>query len=78
MTLDSVAIVNIASTETTALGYVSARPCGTTQISSLINTTPSENTANMTAVGPGTANAMCVQSNVPSHLIVDQVGAFVR
>lgn len=75
--VETVAVLNIVSTESSASGFVAVRPCGTSKISSLINVSTAENTANVTAVGPGVGDATCVRANVPSHLVVDQTGAFV-
>ena len=73
----AVSVLNVASTESAAQGFVTARPCGSNATSSLIDTTPGENTANVTAVGPGTSGATCIQASVPSHLVVDQFAVFV-
>jgi hypothetical protein len=72
-----VAVLNVVSTESADFGFVSARPCGTAATSSLVNSTPNENTANITAVAAGVNGSTCVQSSVAAHLVVDQVGAFV-
>ena len=74
---DAVAVLNIVSTESTAPGFVSARPCGTTQVSSLLNVGAGETLANLTVVAPGAGGAACVRSNVPAHLVVDRTGSFV-
>lgn len=72
-----VAVLSVVSTESIDFGFVSARPCGATATSSLVNSTPSESTSNVTAVSAGANGTTCVQSSVAAHLVVDQVGAFV-
>lgn len=74
--VNEVSVLNAVAVDSTALGYVIVRPCGSPLVTSLINTTPAEDTANLIAVGGGTAGNVCVQSNVRSHLVVDQVATF--
>jgi hypothetical protein len=74
--VNAVSVLNVVAVDSTALGYVIARPCGSPLISSLINTTPAEDTANLIAVGGDAAGNVCVQSNIRSHLVVDQVATF--
>lgn len=74
--LDAVSVVNAIAVDSTALGYVTVRPCGSPLVSSLINTTPAEDTANLTAVGGDASGNVCVRSNIKSHLVVDRVATF--
>ena len=74
--IDGVAVLNVIAVDSTASGFVSVRPCGSSLTSSLINTTPAEDTANLTAVGGDAAGNVCVRANTWSHLVVDQVAAF--
>ncbi len=74
--VDSVSALNIVAVDSTALGYVTVRPCSSAVVSSLINTTPNEDTANLTAVGGDSSGNVCVRSNIKSHLVVDQVATF--
>jgi hypothetical protein len=74
--IDGVAVLNVAAVDSTALGFVTVRPCGSSMISSLINTTLAEDTANLTAVGGDAGGGVCVRANIRSHLVVDQVAAF--
>jgi hypothetical protein len=74
--IDAVSVLNVISVESAALGFVTARPCGSTLVSSLINTTPAEDTANIIAVGGDGSGNVCVRSNIKSHLVVDQVATF--
>ncbi len=74
--VDGVTILNVAAVDSTALGYAAVRPCGSTLVSSLINTTPAEDAANLTAVGGDANGNVCVRSNIPSHFVVDQVATF--
>ncbi|MCU1395741.1 MAG: hypothetical protein JWM34_4169 [Ilumatobacteraceae bacterium] len=74
--VDSVSVLNAVAVDAAGAGYVSARPCGTDQVSSLINTTADQDTANITAVGPGSNGSVCVQASTPAQLVVDLVGSF--
>lgn len=71
-----VAVLNVVAVDSTALGWVAARPCGSANVTSLVNTTTGEDTANLTAVAAGAGGAVCVRANVASHLVVDQVARF--
>jgi hypothetical protein len=75
--VDGVAVLNVVGVDSTSPGYVTVRPCGSTAISSLVNTAPLEATANVTAVDGDGAGNVCARSNVPAHLVVDRVGSFV-
>jgi hypothetical protein len=72
----NVFVLNVAAVDSAGPGYVAVRPCGSTSVSSLINTSPGEDTANLTAVGGDANGNACVQSSVTSHLVVDQVATF--
>jgi hypothetical protein len=74
--VNNVFVLNVAATNSAALGYVAVRPCGSALISSLLNTAPGEAIANLTAVGGDAAGNVCVRSNIASHLVVDQVATF--
>jgi L-ascorbate metabolism protein UlaG (beta-lactamase superfamily) len=74
--ITDVAVLNVTVTGSTAAGYVAVEPCASTNISSLINTVPSEATANVTAVGADATGSVCAAASVASHLIVDQVATF--
>jgi hypothetical protein len=74
--VDAVSVLNVIAVDSTALGFVTVRPCGSTNLTSLINTTPAEDTANLIAVGGDAIGNVCVRSNIKSHLVVDQVATF--
>ena len=74
--VDGVSVLNVVGVDSISPGFVTVRPCGSPLISSLINTVPAENTANLTAVGGDAAGNVCVRANVKSHLVVDQVATF--
>jgi hypothetical protein len=74
--VDGVSILNIAAVDSAALGYVTARPCGSPLLSSLINTAAGEDTANLIAVGGDAKGNVCIRSNILSQLVVDQVATF--
>jgi hypothetical protein len=73
----AVSVLNVVAVDSAAPGFVTARPCGSTLISSLINTTAGEDTANIIAVGGDTSGNVCVRPSIKSHLVVDQVATFV-
>lgn len=72
-----VGVYNIGAVEPTSFGWVSAKPCGVTATSSILNTAPLENTANMATVAAGALGKICLDVSVQTHLIVDRVGIFV-
>lgn len=74
--VEGVAVLNVVAVQSVAPGFVTVRPCGSTLVSSLINTTPNEDTANLTAVGGDASGNVCVRASVKSHLVVDQVATF--
>lgn len=73
----AVSVLNAVAVDSTGRGYVTVRPCGAQQTSSLINTTANQDTANITAVAPGSGGSVCIQASNPAQLVVDLVGAFV-
>lgn len=75
--LATTAVLNVAVVDSVGAGFVTVRPCATTATSSLINSAPAEDTANVIAVAPGSQQKVCVSSSTPAHLVVDQVGTFV-
>lgn len=72
-----VGVYNTTAVGSAAFGYVTAAPCGSTLTSSLVNTAPNENVANLGAIAPGAGGKACFTSVVASHLLVDQLGTFV-
>ena len=73
---DGVSVFNVIAVDSTAAGFVIVRPCGSSLLSSLINTTIAEDTANLIAVGGDAEGSVCVRSNMKSHLVVDKVATF--
>jgi hypothetical protein len=73
---EPVSVLNVTAVDSAALGYVAVRPCGSTLVSSLINTTAAEDTANLIAVGGDVNGNVCVQSNIRTHFVVDRVATF--
>ncbi len=73
-----VGVYNTTAVLAAGFGYVTATPCDSTQISSLVNTTPLETVANLGAIGPGAGGAVCFSPSVAAHLVVDQLGTFVE
>ena len=74
--VDSVYVLNVAAVDSSTLGYVTVRPCGSALVSSLINTATGEDAANLTAVGGDGSGNVCVRANIKSHLVVDHVATF--
>ena len=74
--VDDVYVLNVAAVDSNTLGYVTVRPCGSALVSSLINTAPGEDTANLTAVGGDSNGMVCARANIKSHLVVDHVATF--
>jgi hypothetical protein len=72
----AVSVLNVIAVDSAGPGYVTARPCGSTLVSSLINTTAGEDTANIIAVGGDAGGNVCVRSSIKSHLVVDQIATF--
>ena len=77
ITASEVAVYNVASVTSAAFGWMSAKPCGVNDTSSLLNTSPYETTANIGTVAPGSGGQVCFGVSMPTHLIVDQFGTFV-
>jgi hypothetical protein len=74
---DQVAVYNIAAVASGGIGFLSAKPCGVSAVSSLLNTAALETVANVGAVGPGSDGQVCLQASVASHFVVDRLGVFV-
>lgn len=72
-----VGVYNTTAVASATFGYVTATPCGSTLTSSLVNTAPNENVANLGAVASGVGGRACFSSVVSSHLVVDLLGTFV-
>lgn len=72
-----VGVFNTTAVSATNFGFVTAAPCGTSQTSSLINTTPLETFANLGTMAPGAGSQVCFSPSVAAHLVVDQLGSFV-
>ena len=74
---EQVAVYNVAAVASAGFGFVSAKPCGVSAVSSLLNTAPLETVANVGTVGPGSDGQVCVQASVAAHFVVDRLGQFV-
>ncbi|MGB8858263.1 MAG: peptidoglycan-binding protein [Ilumatobacteraceae bacterium] len=72
-----VGVFNTTAVLATGFGYVSAAPCGSTQTSSLVNTSPLETFANLGTAAPGSGGRVCFDTSVAAHLVVDQLATFV-
>jgi len=74
--VDGVSVLNVVAVDSISPSFITVRPCGSTLVSSLVNSVPAENTANLTAVGGDANGSVCVRANVKSHLVVDRVATF--
>jgi hypothetical protein len=72
----TVTVMNVAAVGSAGFGYTSATPCGSSSLTSLLNTAPGETVSNLGAVGPGTGGNICVSPSVVSHLAIDITGRF--
>lgn len=70
-------MLSVAIVDPSGTGWASAKPCGATETSSLVNTMIGEPMANATALGPGDGGAICVTPSMTAHVIVDRTGTFV-
>ncbi len=70
---------NITATDPVQTGFVTAYPCGQpVPATSTVNMLAAGTRANQTLVALDAVGRLCLWSNVPTHLIVDIVGRFVR
>jgi Putative peptidoglycan binding domain len=73
---DVVSVYNVAAVASSGPGFVSAKPCAVTAVSSLLNTVLLETVANVGAVGPGSDGQVCLRASVPTNYVVDRIGTF--
>lgn len=70
-------VVTVTATEPVAGGFASVAACGTAPTgTSNVNFDSGATVPNLVVVAPGAGGAICVTSNVDTHLIVDVFGAF--
>jgi hypothetical protein len=70
-------VVTVTATEPSADGFATVGPCGTPPSgTSNLNFDAGATVPNLAVVKPGAGGAVCVTSNVQTHLIVDVFGAF--
>lgn len=75
--ISQVSLLNVASVGAVTSGFVSMKPCGASDTSSLINNWTFETTANATAIAPGAGSAVCVSATMSTDIVVDLLGTFV-
>ncbi|MGD9705675.1 MAG: CAP domain-containing protein [Acidimicrobiia bacterium] len=68
---------NIAITEATSAGFLTAYPCGVMPVAANVNFTPSEDVANAAQLTLDPDGAVCLWSSTNVHVIVDVNGAWV-
>ena len=70
-------VLTVTATEPVAGGFATVTPCGTAPTgTSNVNFDAAATVPNLVIVAPGDGGAICVSSNVATHLIVDVFGAF--
>ena len=70
-------VYNVTSVNSTGFGFVTAIPCGSASNASLVNNAPTEPTANLGVVAPGTGGNVCfTPMNFASDLVIDVAGTF--
>lgn len=72
----NVTVMNVAAVGSAGFGYASAAPCGSSSLTSLLNTAPGETVSNLAAVGPNGGGQICVSPSVVSHVAIDVTGRF--
>ncbi|HEY5875336.1 MAG TPA: CAP domain-containing protein [Ilumatobacteraceae bacterium] len=68
---------NIAITEATSAGFLTAYPCGDRPVAANVNFTPGENVANAAQLTLDADGAVCLWSSTNAHVIIDVNGAWV-
>ncbi|MEY4173272.1 MAG: hypothetical protein RI900_437 [Actinomycetota bacterium] len=74
---DGTTLFNVAAIASNGVGFVSAMPCGSEQVTALLNTAGGETVSNLGVVGPNRDGLVCVSPSVTTHLAVDVTGRFV-
>ena len=74
--IDATTVMNVAAVGSSGFGYTSAKPCGVSAPSALLNTVPGETVSNLGVVGPGAGGSVCISPSVTSHLAIDVTGRF--
>ena len=70
-------VMTVTATEPVAGGFATVTACGTPPTgTSNVNFDPGATVPNLVIVAPGDSGAVCVTSNVSTHLIVDVFGSF--
>lgn len=64
-------VVTITAASPEGDGWVVAHPCGTSASTSTLNVVTGRATTNSAIVAPGAGGAICVMSNVSTHILVD-------
>ena len=65
------AVLSVTAASPAGVGYVVAYPCGTASGASTLNVVSDRGTTNTAIVAPGTGGAVCVRSNVDTHILID-------
>jgi len=68
------AVLNITAATPVAAGFIVASPCGSPTNGSTLNVVTGSNVSNTAIVAPGAGGAVCVRSNIETHILVDVTG----
>ena len=64
-------VVAVTAASPRGVGFVVAYPCGAASGASTLNVVPDRATTNTAIVAPGANGAICLKSNIATHLLVD-------
>jgi hypothetical protein len=69
--------LNVTATDASAAGYLTVWPCGTPRpTSSSVNFRPGVTVANSVTSAAGPDGKVCIYASQPTHVVVDQTGAY--
>jgi hypothetical protein len=69
---DGAAMVSLTAVDPQGIGFITARPCGSDALTSVLNVVPNHQQSGSAMVS--LATGLCVRSSVTSHLLVDTWG----
>ncbi|HLM19503.1 MAG TPA: hypothetical protein VK549_16895, partial [Acidimicrobiia bacterium] len=71
------AVVSVTAASPRGVGFVVAYPCGSASGASTLNVVPDRATSNTAIIAPGANGAICVRSNISTHVLVDVSARFL-
>jgi hypothetical protein len=69
---DGAAMVTVTAVDPLGIGFVTARPCGSDALTSVLNVVPNHQQSGSAIVS--LASGLCVRSSVTTHVLVDRWG----